>query len=449
MSRKPKNALKISQLAQAAGVPPATVKHYLAQGLLPKPVKTGKTMAWYDLTCVDRIRIIKKLQREKFMPLDLIRRVIDAGADLETEVEIGRVIARYERLDQDPEPVPERALLASTGAAPEDLRYLERLGLIEPLETPAGRQYDPADRKVVELALARRSRGLTLEYAAGIMKIYAQAVKTAVRRDVGRFLSEQVEKVDARQALRLMTEADRVLDEFIILYRHREQRALARQAFRDFERLRGLVDRINVLPVNGRRLPAVPPEEGFALYHLLAGNYPIARKWAEAAPGLEPRALVVFCALALGEAETAAALVERFFPEPTGRPLVDACAALALAAGAATAAGFSRPVRLARRAVAFLETRPGAGFEAALFRYVQGAVYRHLPELYSLRKKGRAFLEKSSESAGDPDFFQGLPGWAVPTIEHELWPAIRLRAETISTENFIEKGVDDAGRNTP
>ena len=39
--------LKISELAEEAGVPVATVRHYLREGLLPEGEKTSRNMAYY------------------------------------------------------------------------------------------------------------------------------------------------------------------------------------------------------------------------------------------------------------------------------------------------------------------------------------------------------------------------------------------------------------------
>jgi len=50
--------LKIGELATRAGVPIATVKHYLREGLIAATRKSGRTMAWYDPALVDRIRAI-------------------------------------------------------------------------------------------------------------------------------------------------------------------------------------------------------------------------------------------------------------------------------------------------------------------------------------------------------------------------------------------------------
>ena len=60
---------RMGELAEASGVSAGTIKHYLREGLLPEPVKTSRNMAWYPPEFVERIRLIKQLQEERFMPL--------------------------------------------------------------------------------------------------------------------------------------------------------------------------------------------------------------------------------------------------------------------------------------------------------------------------------------------------------------------------------------------
>ena len=69
--------LRMSELAEASGVSAGTIKHYLREGLLPEPVRTSRNMAYYPPDFVDRIRLIKRLQEERFMPLKLIKGVLD------------------------------------------------------------------------------------------------------------------------------------------------------------------------------------------------------------------------------------------------------------------------------------------------------------------------------------------------------------------------------------
>ena len=67
----------MGELAEASGVSAGTIKHYLREGLLPEPVKTSRNMAYYPPEFVERIRLIKQLQEERFMPLKAIKHVLD------------------------------------------------------------------------------------------------------------------------------------------------------------------------------------------------------------------------------------------------------------------------------------------------------------------------------------------------------------------------------------
>ena len=78
MSAPAQELLKMSELAERADVPVATVRHYLREGLLPEPVKTSRNMAYYPPEFAERIRLIKQLQEERFMPLRVIRELLDS-----------------------------------------------------------------------------------------------------------------------------------------------------------------------------------------------------------------------------------------------------------------------------------------------------------------------------------------------------------------------------------
>src|SRR6187549_3296739 len=77
MAAPAKELLKISELAERADVPVATVRHYLREGLLPEPVKTSRNMAWYPPEFVERIQLIKELQERRFMPLKAIKGLLE------------------------------------------------------------------------------------------------------------------------------------------------------------------------------------------------------------------------------------------------------------------------------------------------------------------------------------------------------------------------------------
>ena len=71
--------LKMKQLAEASGVSAGTIKHYLREGLLGNGdavVKTSRNMAYYPPEFVERIKLIKQLQEERFMPLSVIKSML-------------------------------------------------------------------------------------------------------------------------------------------------------------------------------------------------------------------------------------------------------------------------------------------------------------------------------------------------------------------------------------
>src|SRR5690349_17372613 len=75
------NLVKMSILARRSGVPAATIKHYLREGLLPPPaIRSSKNMALYDAQTIPRIKAIKELQRKRYLPLRVIKQLL-AGLD--------------------------------------------------------------------------------------------------------------------------------------------------------------------------------------------------------------------------------------------------------------------------------------------------------------------------------------------------------------------------------
>jgi DNA-binding transcriptional MerR regulator len=149
----------MKELAEASGVSAGTIKHYLREGLLPEPVKTSRNMAYYPAEFVDRIRLIKQLQEERFMPLKVIKAMLDDDPE--------RARALVELEDR----ILERALAGEqsrVSAAELRRRYdvpqevLDRLAELEVL-TPNRRGYGPRDVEIVEAIQRFRAGG----YASG------------------------------------------------------------------------------------------------------------------------------------------------------------------------------------------------------------------------------------------------------------------------------------------
>jgi DNA-binding transcriptional MerR regulator len=65
----PKPGLRKKEQIEATGLRKSAILFYLEQGLLPKPVKTSRTMAYDPPECSGRLQFIKTLQNSHHLPL--------------------------------------------------------------------------------------------------------------------------------------------------------------------------------------------------------------------------------------------------------------------------------------------------------------------------------------------------------------------------------------------
>jgi DNA-binding transcriptional MerR regulator len=70
--------MRISELSRVSGVPVATIKYYLREGLLPAGIPTSATSASYDERHVDRLNLIRALVDVGRLPIARVREVVTA-----------------------------------------------------------------------------------------------------------------------------------------------------------------------------------------------------------------------------------------------------------------------------------------------------------------------------------------------------------------------------------
>jgi DNA-binding transcriptional MerR regulator len=71
-------AVRISELAEATGVPVPTLKYYLREGLLMPGTATGRTRAVYAAEHVERVRLVRALTESAGLSLAAVRSVLGA-----------------------------------------------------------------------------------------------------------------------------------------------------------------------------------------------------------------------------------------------------------------------------------------------------------------------------------------------------------------------------------
>ena len=151
--------LKMSELAERSGVSAGTIKHYLREGLLgtqEEVVRTSRNMAYYPADYVERVRLIKRLQEKRFMPLRVIREVLASDPErMERMVELeDRIVERA--IEARETGRVSRAQVRDTYDVPKNvLDRLEEIGVL----TPNGRGYDADDVAIIEAISRFRAGG--------------------------------------------------------------------------------------------------------------------------------------------------------------------------------------------------------------------------------------------------------------------------------------------------
>ena len=185
--------LKMSELAERSGVSAGTIKHYLREGLLPEPVRTSRNMAYYPDEFVARIRVIKRLQEERFMPLRLIRDVLrDDPERVEALISLeDRILDRAIRVQEGEQRVTREEIVMRLDVPENVLERLEELGVL----TPSHAGYDPDDVQIVEAISRFRASGYdealgftvydTLRYRDALEPLAVEEVRTLLDRLAG------------------------------------------------------------------------------------------------------------------------------------------------------------------------------------------------------------------------------------------------------------------------
>jgi DNA-binding transcriptional MerR regulator len=183
--------LKMGELAEASGVSAGTIKHYLREGLLPEPVRTSRNMAYYPPEFVERIRLIKQLQEDRFMPLKLIKSVLEEDPDR------ARALVALEDRILDKALQGEQKRVSATELRrhydiPQEV--LDRLAELE-VVTPNSRGYGQRDVEIIEAISRFRAGGYderigftvydTLRYKRALEELVKEEVQVLMDRLAG------------------------------------------------------------------------------------------------------------------------------------------------------------------------------------------------------------------------------------------------------------------------
>jgi DNA-binding transcriptional MerR regulator len=168
--------LRMKELTEATGLPKSAILHYVAQGLLPEPVRTGRNMAYYDPVCIERIKFIKTIQSRYAFPLVKIRLILarqDEGTDALPLIELSKTIFG----NAGGAPLDEAAFRDTTGLSSRQIGSLIKNGLLLPLEKGRYCEQDVAIGRIY-------ARAFALGVTVSDMAFYAVTAKQIVDEEM-------------------------------------------------------------------------------------------------------------------------------------------------------------------------------------------------------------------------------------------------------------------------
>ena len=251
--------LKISEVAALADISVSTVKYYVKEGLVDIACKTGRNMAYYKPESVERVKLIKTLQNEKYYPLSVIKRIISSGGVDRSEDELLYTISKVDEADYY-ELMPLSAAAKEAGLKPREVEAAVLAGLISPTGSGRARQCTRGELRVMKLIKQRLDAKIPLEQTLKTFSMFQSRIRESAKMDIESLVSEGMpyKKLSTRDIVKIITVSDETLDSFISMKRYAENAALGAQYIAKTEEM------LLLLRLFGQRLSALLEKQGMS-----------------------------------------------------------------------------------------------------------------------------------------------------------------------------------------
>ena len=215
---------KMRDLCEETGLDRQAIHFYIQQGLVPEGFKTGRNMAYYGQEHLDRIRLIRKLQHERFLPLKAIKAMFDGRDESFTPEQRSLLADVRPHLAAvfgggDRETVAAAPLLEAQGLAISELHALEKLGLLTTVKVDGELRVASQDAWMIELWGGLRGAGLSRElgFEVADLAIYEEAIGGLLERELG-VMVPRLAHLPPAEAASLVERALPLINVFLVRY---------------------------------------------------------------------------------------------------------------------------------------------------------------------------------------------------------------------------------------
>jgi DNA-binding transcriptional MerR regulator len=205
------------ELEAASGIGRETIRFYIREGLLPEPARTSRNSATYEDKHVSRLKAIKRLQEERFLPLAVIRTLLDAN-DSATWLAKTRFPTLDALLAPRLSPAGERRsiveIMQGQGLDPALADGHVATGMIG---IDADGKVSPGDAAILETLTQLWDLGLTRDsgFMPADMRIFVDLVDWLVRQEMKMFFGQIADELAETQAVEVVTQAVPLINQLL------------------------------------------------------------------------------------------------------------------------------------------------------------------------------------------------------------------------------------------
>jgi DNA-binding transcriptional MerR regulator len=215
---------KMRDLCDETGLDRQAIHFYIQQGLVPEGFKTGRNMAYYGPEHLDRIRLIRKLQQERFLPLKAIKAMFDGRDESFTPEQRSLLADVRPHLEAvlgggDRQTVAAAELLAAHGLSKDELLALDKLGLLTTMKVDGELRVASQDAWMIELWGGLRSAGLSRElgFEVADLALYEEAIGSLLEQEVS-MIVPRLSHLPPAEAASLVERALPLINVFLARY---------------------------------------------------------------------------------------------------------------------------------------------------------------------------------------------------------------------------------------
>ena len=226
------------ELSRMTGVPPGTIRYYINEGLLPKPIKTHRNMAYYNESYIGRIKLIKELQEKRYLPLSIIKQMLDQNENSMEREEIKTLLELEGKLFKNISSLPEfqppdiDELSARTEVSKEFIEELEQMGIIS---RQSDGRFDEDCVTIIEILRKLRDAGYAEDtgFTSEHIKMYKDMIEVLAKQEVRTFSKAVTGKLSFDEMTEMAETGINLLNSLIGILRKRLILQFSREPERD------------------------------------------------------------------------------------------------------------------------------------------------------------------------------------------------------------------------